>query len=124
MDVQAFSSSVTVPINDTLLEGLLHETLFLGELGGSNATDEWQVQLSSGQDVTILLEGEGALAANVRLLAPDGSQVASGTAAAGGQAAIQHTTTATGAYRVVVSGTGGTSGQYRGRLLVRRLCRT
>ena len=96
MDVQAFSGSVNVPINDTLLEGLLQETVFLGELGSSDPTDEWLVQLGVGQDVTILLEGEGALAPDVRLLAADGSQVASGAASAGGQAALQHSTTVAG----------------------------
>ena len=113
----AYSGSVTVSANDALLsDGLLHETQFLGELDGPGQTDSWQVQLGAGQRMTVLLKVDEALAGSVRLLGPDGAEVAAEAAAVGELVVVEYTATSAGAYTLAVSGANGTQGEYEGSL--------
>lgn len=115
--LRAYSGSVTVSADDALLSGgLLHETRFLGELDSPGQTDSWQVQLGAGQRMTAILKIDEALAGSVRLLGPDGAEVAAEAAAVGQLVVVEYTATNAGAYTLAVSGADGTQGEYEGTL--------
>ena len=115
--LEAFSASVTVTAADALLSGgLLHETRFLGELDSPGQTDSWQVPLGAGQRMTAMIEVDEALAGSVRLLGPDGSEVAAEAAAVGQLVVVEYTATNAGAYTLAVSGADDTKGEYEGTL--------
>ena len=117
--LEAFSTSVTVTSADALLsDGLLHETRFLGELDTPGQIDSWQVQLEAGQRMTTLLALDDDLAGTVRLLGPDGSQVAAETGSAGQLVAVEYTAASAGTYTLAVSGADGTQGEYEGSLFL------
>ena len=68
--------------------------------------------------MTIVLMVDDDLAGNVSLTGPDGSQVASGTAAVGEFVVVEYTASSAGTYTLAVSGADGTQGEYEGTLVL------
>jgi methionine-rich copper-binding protein CopC len=76
--------------------------------------DAFTVNLDAGQQISLLLSSTGsALQPQVRLVAPDGSVVATQAGPAGGRALIQSApVTTAGVYRIEASGAASTIGAY------------
>jgi pre-peptidase len=117
--VQSFAETLTVSIADAVLPGgLLDETLFEGSVDVGGQVDSWQVRLTTGQMLTALIGADESLPLQVRLLAPNGSQIASGSGAAGEAISVTHVASTAGNYTVLVSAVGSATGSYEGRLIV------
>ena len=89
-------------------------------ISSANEVDQFSVDLSADQTISLIADGDTGLQPRIELLAPNGSSLGAGSAAAvSGQATLQGIRTSlTGTYTVAVSGVGGSQGGYGMRVLL------
>ncbi len=94
---------------------LIYDPSVTGLINFAGDTDTFTLGVDAGQTITLLVTPTSAgLRPSVQLLGPTGAVLGSATAGTAGQNALLETVPATagGTYRFVVSGAGGTTGNY------------
>jgi hypothetical protein len=109
----------TVPYPTPLLAknpqgSLIYDPSVAGNIGFAGDTDSFTLAVDPAQTLTAIVTGLGGLQASVELRNPDSTVIGSATAAGAGQPALIQTAAATtgGSYTFMVSGAGGTTGNY------------
>ncbi|MCU0707694.1 MAG: S8 family serine peptidase [Pirellula sp.] len=110
------------------LGSLIYEATQRGIIDPAGDTDSFTIKVDPGQTITAVVEASGTLRSTVKIFGPNGSLVASSTAAAPGRDALIQTYRVPGkllgggvgpsAYTVVVGGTDGTTGSYKLQLIL------
>ena len=120
----AFSGTYIVQVNSqpypTPLAGqppsgsLIYDPSVTGAINFLGDTDTYTLPLAGSQTISLVLSVDPSLIGTVTLLDPSGNTVATATGGSAGQTVVLQTApvTSAGTYSLVVSGSGGTQGNY------------
>jgi hypothetical protein len=102
------------------LGGLIFDPSVRGSIHVAGDIDGYAVELDAGQTVTVVLTPQAGLQGRIELLGPDGTSVATASAASPDEIVVLQTAPAAdaGTYRVLIGGMDSSTGGYTARLIL------
>ena len=108
------------------LGSLIYDPSISGVIGTPVDTDSFTIDIDDGQTITLVVETNSTLQAEVELFDPGNTSLASTVASAAGQSAVIQVvpTNGPGTYTVTVGGASGTTGSYSLQLILNSAAET
>ncbi|NLX56992.1 MAG: S8 family serine peptidase [Planctomycetaceae bacterium] len=102
------------------LGSLIFDPSVRGTIHESNGVDVYTIDIDAGHTVTVVLDARGGLQGSIELQGPDGTTVASVSAATADEELVLQTAEAidSGTYRLMIGGVASTTGRYTAQVIV------